>query len=106
MLKELNYYEEYVSPLKQFSHSMLELYRESGAFGEMEVLERKMFFAGDSPGEILYFENEWSDEETGNTYDIFYVLAFISGEKDFYQVMGWTSVENGTIKYRKTSRNM
>jgi len=105
VLKEIDYYEEYVSPLKQFSSSMLELYRESGVFGEMASLERKMFFAGDSPGEMLFFETKLFDDATGDTYDIFYVLAFIAGEKDFYQVMAWTSVEKAK-KYRKTLEDL
>tara|TARA_B100001250_G_scaffold381535_1_gene373935 strand:+ start:531 stop:1091 length:561 start_codon:yes stop_codon:yes gene_type:complete len=105
VLKEVGYYEEYVSPLKQFSGSMQELYRESGAFGEMNLLDRKMFFAGDSPGEMLFFESKLFDQDTGITYDIFYVLAFIAGEKDLYQVMAWTSVEK-VDKYRKTLENI
>lgn len=98
-LKEFGMYNNYESPLNNFSDFMLELYQDEEAMGYMKNIQKEKFFAGDSPSEIIFFESNIYDETTNSNIDIFYSITFIAGKNNFYQVLSWVGKED-KYKYK------
>ena len=104
-LKEFGMYNEYDSPLSNYTSFMLETYQDEEAIGVMRGLEKEKFFAEQNPGEIISFEANYYDEETAEDMVIYYCMSFIVGEHNFYQIMGWTDVKNKQ-KYQDDLRSL
>ena len=99
VLKDLDYYDEYASPLENFSVNMMEYYRENDVFGKMGSMKNAKFFAGDSPAEMFFGESVFSFDLEPTVYTYMFI-SFVSGKDSFYQIMAWT-LKDGKERYRE-----
>ena len=104
-LKEYGFYDNYKSPLNNFSDFMVELYSDEEAMGVMKNMQKEKFFAGDYASEIVFFESVIYDEVSGSNIDVFYSLTFVAADKNFYQILSWIGKED-KYKYKSDLRDI